>query len=101
VVANRLEARPDGWVAAFEPQAVCTVCGEQCKRGAVADLASFAYAGDGVSDRCVALAADRVFARAGLAEWLAAREVVFEPFEDFVDLARRLDGDAAMPTRPG
>jgi 2-hydroxy-3-keto-5-methylthiopentenyl-1-phosphate phosphatase len=101
VVANRIEARPDGWVASFAPAVACTVCGEPCKRAAVADLASFAYAGDGVSDRCVALAADRVFARAGLADWLGARDVSFEPFEDFVDLARRLDGETAASASAG
>ena len=39
----------------------------------VADLASFVYVGDGYSDRCVARAASRVFARHALAEYLVGR----------------------------
>ena len=90
VVANRIEARPGGWVASFAPAPVCAVCGERCKRSAVAGLEPFAYVGDGVSDRCVALAAARVFARAGLAAWLDARGVRYEPFGDLTDVAERL-----------
>ena len=48
------------------------------------------YAGDGFSDRCVALAASRVFARDGLATYLDDRGVAFEPFEDFHDVLRAL-----------
>jgi 2-hydroxy-3-keto-5-methylthiopentenyl-1-phosphate phosphatase len=90
VTANHVEPRPDGWSASFAPMPVCPVCGECCKRGAVGGLGEFAYVGDGVSDRCVALAASRRFARAGLATWLEEQEVAYEPFEDFVDLAARL-----------
>ena len=36
-------------------------------------LGPFAYVGDGISDRCVSLAAERVFARDGLARWLDAQ----------------------------
>jgi 2-hydroxy-3-keto-5-methylthiopentenyl-1-phosphate phosphatase len=95
VVANRLDPRPDGWRVIFRDGASCDVCGEQCKRG---DLAAheqgFVYVGDGFSDRCVALAASRVFARDGLAEYLAAKGVPFERFEDFHDVERAL---ARMP----
>jgi 2-hydroxy-3-keto-5-methylthiopentenyl-1-phosphate phosphatase len=71
----------------------CDVCGEQCKRSDVTGSDErFVYVGDGFSDRCVALAASRVFARDGLAEYLAARDVAFEPYEDFYDVARALDG---------
>ena len=87
VVANRLDPRPDGWVALFRSSAACAVCGEPCKREAVAGLAHFAYAGDGWSDRCVALRADRVFARAGLAQHLAGLGVPYEPLTDFVAMA--------------
>ncbi len=90
VVANRLDVRPDGWRAVFREQAVCAVCGEPCKRSDVAGLDGFAYVGDGFSDRCVAQAASRVFARDGLAEYLAEEGVVFERFEDFHDVARAL-----------
>ena len=48
------------------------------------------YVGDGYSDRCAAQAADRIFARDGLARYLAARGVTFEPFDDLRDVARSL-----------
>ncbi len=67
--ANRLDARPDGWQIRWSDESVCAVCGEPCKRASVAD-GPFIYVGDGYSDRCVALAAERVFARDGLAEYL-------------------------------
>jgi 2-hydroxy-3-keto-5-methylthiopentenyl-1-phosphate phosphatase len=59
-----------------------------------AGLGPFAYVGDGVSDRCVSLAAERVFARAGLARWLDGRGVPYEGFADLHDVRRAL---AAMP----
>lgn len=92
VHANRLEAEPGGWKTVFRPQPLCGVCGEQCKRSDVAGLGSFAYAGDGYSDRCVAEVATRVFARDGLAAYLEGRGVPFERFDDFYDVARLLDG---------
>jgi 2-hydroxy-3-keto-5-methylthiopentenyl-1-phosphate phosphatase len=90
VVANRLDPRPEGWEASFRDVLPCEVCGEPCKRAAVRDLGAFTYVGDGVSDRCVALAADRVFARDALAAWLELQGTPYEPFVDFVDLAARL-----------
>jgi 2-hydroxy-3-keto-5-methylthiopentenyl-1-phosphate phosphatase len=86
VVANRLDARQDGWRPVFRTGAICAVCGEQCKRSDVAGLGDFVYVGDGFSDRCVAEAALRVFARDGLADYLRRRGVPFEPFTDFRDL---------------
>jgi 2-hydroxy-3-keto-5-methylthiopentenyl-1-phosphate phosphatase len=90
VRANRLDPRPDGWRALFREQAPCDVCGEPCKRSDVARLDGFVYVGDGFSDRCVAKAATRVFARDGLAHHLADSGVGFEPFVDFHDVARCL-----------
>jgi len=90
VVANRIEPSPDGWRAVFLERAACAVCGEPCKREALAGNGPFAYVGDGVSDRCVSLAADRVFARDGLARWLDEQGVAYEPFEDFVDVRAAL-----------
>ena len=90
VVANHVTADPSGWRATFPTGPTCEVCGERCKRAAVAGHAAFAYAGDGVSDRCVSLAAERRFARAGLAEWLDGRGVDYEPFDDLFDIARAL-----------
>lgn len=97
VKANRLDPRPEGWHAIFRPQPVCPVCGQRCKRADVSGLGPFAYVGDGFSDRCVAEAATRIFARDGLATYLAARDVPFEPFGDFYDVGRALDGDAVVP----
>jgi 2-hydroxy-3-keto-5-methylthiopentenyl-1-phosphate phosphatase len=90
VVANRLDPRAEGWRVLFRSAEPCPVCGEPCKRADVAELGEFVYAGDGFSDRCVALAASRVFARDGLADYLDARGVRYERFEDFYDLARAL-----------
>jgi 2-hydroxy-3-keto-5-methylthiopentenyl-1-phosphate phosphatase len=96
VIANRLDPQPDGWRTVFRPQATCAVCGEPCKRSDVAGLDGFVYVGDGFSDRCVAQAATRVFARDGLAGYLRTEGVPFEPFDDFHDLARALNG-AVLP----
>jgi 2-hydroxy-3-keto-5-methylthiopentenyl-1-phosphate phosphatase len=89
VRANELDPRPEGWRAVFRDEAVCAVCGEACKRGSLPGGA-VVFVGDGISDRCAALAADRVFARAGLAEWLARRGVAFEPYDDLRDVAAAL-----------
>lgn len=83
LVANRLDPRPDGWRTVFRARAVCSVCSEPCKRSDVAGLDGFTYVGDGFSDRCVAQAATRVFARDGLARYLDEQGVPYEPFTDF------------------
>lgn len=97
VVANRLDPQPAGWKAVFRPQAICTVCGEPCKRSDVAGLDGFVYVGDGFSDRCVAQAANRVFARDGLAAFLSGEGVTFELFDDFYDVESALDGGPVVP----
>jgi 2-hydroxy-3-keto-5-methylthiopentenyl-1-phosphate phosphatase len=86
VAANHVTADPAGWRTSFDEGPVCDVCGELCKRSAVAWLRSFAYAGDGYSDRCVALAAELRFARDGLAAWLDEQGVAYEPFDDLHDV---------------
>ena len=90
VHANEVVPRPDGWQVVFRNDAVCTVCGEPCKRADVDGLNGFVYVGDGFSDRCVALAAERVFARDGLAEYLESRGAPFVRFDDFEQLGRAL-----------
>lgn len=92
VVANRLEPGPRGWRAVFLERDACEVCGEPCKRVALAGIGPFAYVGDGVSDRCVSLAADRVFARDGLARWLDERGASYEGFDDLNDVREALGG---------
>jgi 2-hydroxy-3-keto-5-methylthiopentenyl-1-phosphate phosphatase len=90
LVANRVDARPDGWRVVWTDDAPCPECGELCKRRSLPRDGRVVYVGDGYSDRCAALAADRVFARGGLARYLAARDVAFEPFEDLDDIAAAL-----------
>jgi 2-hydroxy-3-keto-5-methylthiopentenyl-1-phosphate phosphatase len=91
VVANHVTAESSGWRSSFVDVPTCEVCGERCKRSAVADLGPFAYAGDGVSDRCISLVAERRFARDGLAAWLERQDIAYEPFEDLLDVARALE----------
>ena len=93
VVANHVTADPAGWRSSFGDGPNCDVCGERCKRSAVGALAAFAYAGDGVSDRCISLLAERRFARDGLARWLETQEIAYEPFEDLFDVARALKSE--------
>jgi 2-hydroxy-3-keto-5-methylthiopentenyl-1-phosphate phosphatase len=90
LLANRVEARPDGWRVVFRDEAACAVCGEPCKRASVGGLGAFVFVGDGFSDHCVAEAASRAFARDGLADYLAARGIAFERFVDFRDVERAL-----------
>ena len=91
VVANSVEARPDGWRVRWNGDTACAVCGDFCKRRLLpAVTGPIVYVGDGYSDRCAALAADRVFARHGLADYLAAHDHPFEPFETFDDVAAAL-----------
>ena len=49
------------------------------------------YVGDGYSDRCAALVADRVFATDGLADYLAERGVPHERFETFHEVVAALE----------
>jgi 2-hydroxy-3-keto-5-methylthiopentenyl-1-phosphate phosphatase len=88
--ANRIDPRPEGWRVQWRDEAVCAVCGEPCKRALVASSGPFVYVGDGYSDRCVALAADRVFARDGLAEYLDEQGVEYERFDTLLDIAAAL-----------
>jgi 2-hydroxy-3-keto-5-methylthiopentenyl-1-phosphate phosphatase len=87
--ANGLDPQPDGWRIHWRDEAVCAVCGEPCKRASVA-TGPFVYVGDGYSDRCVALAAARVFARDGLAEYLDGQGVAYERFATLSDVAAAL-----------
>ncbi len=90
VLANRLDARHDGWVVRFRDETACAVCGEPCKRGSLAGE-PYVYVGDGYSDRCAALAAEKVFARDGLARYLDERALPYGPFDDLHDVARQFD----------
>jgi 2,3-diketo-5-methylthio-1-phosphopentane phosphatase len=89
VRANRVDARPDGWRMIWTSDSDCSVCGQPCKRGALPE-GEIVYVGDGFSDRCAARAADRIFARDGLARYLEREGVEYEPFTDFDALAAAL-----------
>ena len=89
VLANNVEANPDGWRVRFRDDAACATCGEACKRASLGE-GPIVYVGDGYSDRCAALAADRVFAIRRLARELEERGVAFEPFDDLHDVAAAL-----------
>ena len=89
VRANRLDARLDGWRPIWRDEAVCATCGEACKRGSLTD-GPYVFVGDGYSDRCAALAAERVFARDGLARYLDEQGVPYELFETLHDVAAAL-----------
>jgi 2-hydroxy-3-keto-5-methylthiopentenyl-1-phosphate phosphatase len=97
VVANNLVPGPEGWRAVFPEREPCRVCGEPCKRVALAGGGPFAYVGDGISDRCVSLAADRRFARDGLARWLDEQGVPYEPYGDLHDVRRALEHVGGTP----
>jgi 2-hydroxy-3-keto-5-methylthiopentenyl-1-phosphate phosphatase len=90
LVANRVDPRPDGWRVLWRDATACAQCGDLCKRRGLPAERPLVYVGDGYSDRCAALAADRVFARRGLADYLHARNLPFEPFETFDDVAAAL-----------
>jgi 2-hydroxy-3-keto-5-methylthiopentenyl-1-phosphate phosphatase len=80
----------------------CELCNRPCKRFDLAALNTdlpVAYIGDGVSDRCVCGAADVVFARAELAEWLRDAGRPFLPFESFDDVRDALTQIAEVPAR--
>jgi 2-hydroxy-3-keto-5-methylthiopentenyl-1-phosphate phosphatase len=89
VRANHVDARPDGWRIRWVSDSGCTTCGEPCKRAA-SPTGAFIYVGDGYSDRCAALVAERIFARATLARYLDEQGVRYEPFTDFHALATTL-----------
>jgi 2-hydroxy-3-keto-5-methylthiopentenyl-1-phosphate phosphatase len=100
VVANNVTPDPAGWRAMFRDRPVCEVCGERCKRGAVAGLGPFVYVGDGISDCCVSLAAERRFARRALAAWLDEQGVAYETFGDLHDVASGLGLVPGQGTEP-
>ncbi|MGN6377465.1 MAG: HAD-IB family phosphatase, partial [Gaiellales bacterium] len=78
VIANEVEFSPQGTRVEFRAGPVCELCDERCKRPLVSALdgsGPVVYIGDGWSDRCAALAADRRFARASLAQFLDREQV--------------------------
>jgi HAD superfamily phosphoserine phosphatase-like hydrolase len=88
--ANRIEARSDGWRPLWRELPVCAVCGQPCKRSSLPENGEVVYVGDGYSDRCAALVADRIFARRGLAAYLDDQGIAYEPFDDLHQIAAAL-----------
>jgi 2-hydroxy-3-keto-5-methylthiopentenyl-1-phosphate phosphatase len=88
--SNDAEVRPDGWRVIFRDEGVCPTCGDKCKRRSLPDTRPLVFVGDGWSDRCASLAADRVFARTGLADYLVEQGVPFERYETLNDVAAAL-----------
>jgi 2-hydroxy-3-keto-5-methylthiopentenyl-1-phosphate phosphatase len=80
----------DGWRVIFRDEGVCPVCGDKCKRRSLPNGRPLVFVGDGWSDRCASLAADRVFARTGLAAYLDEQGVPYEPYETLFDVAAAL-----------
>ena len=89
VRANRVQEAERGWTITWRDPVPCEVCGDLCKRRSL-PAGPVAFVGDGYSDRCAALAADRVFARAGLADWLDEQGVAYERFDDLHEVVAAL-----------
>jgi 2-hydroxy-3-keto-5-methylthiopentenyl-1-phosphate phosphatase len=90
VRSNNAEVRPEGWRVIFRDEGVCSICGDKCKRRSLPDTRPLVFVGDGWSDRCASLAADRVFARTSLADYLEEQGVPFERYETLNDVAAAL-----------
>jgi len=90
VRSNDAVPSSDGWRLVFRDEGVCPVCHDKCKRRSLPAGRPLVYVGDGYSDRCASRAADRVFARDGLASYLASERVPFEPFDTLDDVAAAL-----------
>jgi HAD superfamily phosphoserine phosphatase-like hydrolase len=88
--SNDAEPSADGWRVIFRDEGECPVCGDKCKRRSLPDGRPLVFVGDGWSDRCASLAADRVFARTGLAAYLDEQGVPYEPYETLFDVAASL-----------
>ena len=94
VLAHEVRFTPEATEVEFRHGERCDVCGQECKRSVVRELrdgnSSVVYVGDGYSDRCAALDADRVFARRTLAAYLDDEGVGYQPFDDFVQVREAL-----------
>ena len=90
VHANRLDTTAGNWRPIWRDDAQCAECGQACKRGGLPTGSPLVYVGDGYSDHCAALAAERIFARDGLARYLDQEGVAYAPFVDFAQLGAEL-----------
>jgi 2-hydroxy-3-keto-5-methylthiopentenyl-1-phosphate phosphatase len=90
VRSNDAEVTPNGWRVIFRDEGVCEICGDKCKRRSLPAGKPLVFVGDGWSDRCASLAADRVFARTGLADYLDEEGVAYERYDTLRDVAAAL-----------
>lgn len=90
LVANHVDARRDGWRVVWNDATPCAECGDFCKRRGLPAERPLVYVGDGYSDRCAALAADRVFARRDLGAYLDGCGLPYERFETLFDVSAAL-----------
>ena len=108
VISSRL--RPDGgrWRAAFpHPRRPCPHGCATCKPAAMQRLRGadtiVVFAGDGLSDRHAAAAADIVFAKDALAVFCARAAIPYRPFDTLARVAddlHRMLGSGGLPLSP-
>ena len=90
VRSNFADPSAQGWRVRFRHDGPCPVCGDRCKRRSLPEERPIVFVGDGWSDRCASLGADRVFARTGLADYLDEQGVAYERYDTFHDVAAAL-----------
>ncbi len=100
VVAHDAEFSADGCTLVWSDRGErCLLCDRPCKRHPLNERwrgETLVYLGDGISDRCVALLADVVYARDYLAEHLDEEGVPYRRFEDFDQVRRELAAGAGV-----
>jgi 2-hydroxy-3-keto-5-methylthiopentenyl-1-phosphate phosphatase len=92
VVANDVDARPDGWTIRFRDDVDNGTDKAAIVRTARADGMETIFIGDGRSDFDAAVAADRCFAKRGraLERYLRERAAGYEPFDAFAQIEAAL-----------
>ena len=93
-LANRLQHDRGSWKVEFPyPSALCDACGH-CKGDPIRAWKEQGYltvfAGNGVTDRCGALAADLTFAKDELDRWCAAQGISAVGYATFDDVEQEL-----------
>ncbi len=94
-LANRLSHSNGCWQVDFPyPSLTCSACGH-CKGDPVRNWRAQGYTtvfvGNGVTDRCAAMAADLTFAKDELAVWCRREGIAAVPFENFDQIRNELE----------